>query len=919
MKLLRLDDPDGYSLTPDLTPNNVLVYAILSHTWGPDEVVFTDLSNSSSDWQQKSGYDKIEFCAKQAKKDGFQYVWVDTCCIDKSDAIELQTAINSMFRWYRDAERCYVYLSDVSVPITPDRQQNIRPWEAALRQSRWFTRGWTLQELVAPKIVEFYSKEGVWLGDKRSLEPLIRDITGIPARALRGTPLVDFTVAEREAWARNRRERAQNRLREEVEKAVKGTHTNDFSVPFSLSEVPETQYFVAREREIDEMRRRLSSDGSRRVVVLHGLGGIGKTQLAVEYTKRYRDEHTAIFWVNIKDETSIQQSFTRVARQILQRHPHTSGLRALDLQGDKEEVIEAVKAWLSLPDNTRWLVVYDNYDNPRLPNHPNNSGIDINHFIPTSYQGSIIITTRLSQVDIGHRIRLKKLESIDDGLEILSATSARDGLPNDMDARGLVQELDGLPLALTAAGAYLRRVSISVADYLRLYRESWARLQSSTPSLGSYQDRTLSSTWQISYDQMQEHDPLAAHLLRWWAYFDNEDLWFELLQPLSGDGPAWVYELSDELNFNKAMGILHDYGFVEPHDFSPDLIESRGYSIHGCLHSWIIYTLNRPWDGYLNKLAIECIASKVPSQTCAHTWIIERRLLSHAVMSCTTILGYEEDLYWAFHNLGILYMAQCKPQEAENAYLRALRGMEKALGRDHNLTLRTVYNLGVFYITQYKLQKAEDMLLRALRGNEKVWGPDYPLTLNAVDNLGVLLLEQGKMKEAENMVLRALQGYEKMLGPDYPSTLDAVYSLGVLSLKQGKIKEAESIFLLALRVYEKVLGPDHPSTLDAANSLGVLYSKQGKIKEAENMHLRALQGNEKVLEPDHPSTLDAVYSLGVLYSEQGKMKEAEDMYSSALRGAKKVWGSDHPLTLKVVHSLDVLSSEQGKMQDAKAI
>ncbi|KAI1867025.1 hypothetical protein JX265_007601 [Neoarthrinium moseri] len=141
MKLLRLDDPDGYSLTPDLTPNNVPVYAILSHTWGPDEVVFADLSNSSSDWQQKSGYNKIEFCAKQAKKDGFQHVWVDTCCIDKSDATELQTAINSMFRWYRDAKRCYVYLSDVSAPITSDRQQNMRPLEAALRQSRWFTRG----------------------------------------------------------------------------------------------------------------------------------------------------------------------------------------------------------------------------------------------------------------------------------------------------------------------------------------------------------------------------------------------------------------------------------------------------------------------------------------------------------------------------------------------------------------------------------------------------------------------------------------------------------------------------------------------------------------------------------------------------------------------------------------------------------
>ncbi|KAH8197363.1 hypothetical protein TruAng_008456 [Truncatella angustata] len=316
MRLLQRGDDGSYSLTQNLSSDNIAPYAILSRTWGQDEVVFADLAKAANHWQRKAGYSKIKFCAEQAGRHDLRHFWVDTCCIDKSDSIELQTAINSMFRWYQNAKRCYVYLAD----------------DMAFRNSRWFTRGWTLQELIAPTSVDFYSKEGVWLGDKQSLNHLIRDVTGIPARALYGTPLSNFTIMEREAWVHNRqtkfeediaysllglfdvhmplvygegREKAQRQLREEVQKAVKGARTNDFSVTFSLSNVPETQHFVARESEIAEIRKALSSDGSRRVVVLHGLGGIGKTQLAVAYIKRYRDEYSAIFWFNIKDEASI--------------------------------------------------------------------------------------------------------------------------------------------------------------------------------------------------------------------------------------------------------------------------------------------------------------------------------------------------------------------------------------------------------------------------------------------------------------------------------------------------------------------------------------------------------------------------------------------------------------------------------------
>ncbi|KAI1317215.1 hypothetical protein F5Y16DRAFT_414646 [Xylariaceae sp. FL0255] len=950
MRLLRRDDVGNYSLTQDLTPDNVPPYAILSHTWGPDEVVYADLADGRNSWQRKAGYEKIRFCADQATQHGLRHFWVDTCCIDKSDSIELQTAINSMFRWYRDAKRCFVYLSDVSSPVLTGAQDGMPSWETAFWNSRWFTRGWTLQELLAPKAVEFYSKEGTYLGDKQSLEPQVRDITGIPATALHGTPLSNFTIAEREAWARGRqtkyeediaysllgifdihmpliygegRQKAQKRLREEVEKTVKGAQYIDFSVTFSLSDVPETQHFVARTGELIEMRETLASDGSRRFVVLHGLGGIGKTQIAIAYAKRYRDEYSAIFWLNIKDETSIQQSFTKVARQILLRHPDASHLKALDLHQDQEKVVEAVKAWLSLPGNTRWLLIYDNYDNPKLSNDINDTGINISQFIPGAYQGSIIVTTRLSQVDLGHRVQVRKLELLHDSLEILATTSGRDGLDTDSNAKILVEELDGLPLALATAGTYLRRVPISLAHYLRLYKESWVRLHTDTPNLGSYQDRTLCSTWQLSYVQVQTKDRLAAYLLRWWAYFNNEDIWFELLQAANTDDPAWMHELADELNFNKAIGTLHNYGFVEPHISTSDSIGSRGYSMHACVHSWTIAVLNRDPENSLARAMVACVAAKAPSQNEHQFWSLQNRLLSHATKCSITRLDSDDGIEWAFHKIGDLYADQGKLDEAEAMYARALRGKEKAWGPGHTSTLATVNNLGNLYADRGKLDEAEAMYARALRGKEKAWGPEHTSTLDTVNNLGNLYADRGKLDEAEAMYARALRGYEKAWGPGHTSTLDTVNNLGLLYADRGKLDEAEAMYARALRGYEKAWGPGHTSTLDTVNNLGLLYKSRGKLDEAEAMYARALRGKEKAWGPEHTSTLDTVNNLGLLYADRGKLDEAEAMYTRALRGYEKAIGAQNLIryrpAINSTQNLGLLLLSQGKRDEAEKL
>ena len=200
MRLLKCNDADGFILT-EFSGNSIPSYAILSHTWRLDggEVTFKDLVECTS--KGKAGYNKIQFCAQQAARDGLQYFWVDTCCIDKSSSAELAEAINSMFHWYRRAAKCYAYLSDVSIPEHNGRQFT---WERAFRKSGWFTRGWILQELIAPVSVEFFSSAGIRLGDRTSLVRQIHEITGITPRALQGDPLRTFSVEERFSWAAER-------------------------------------------------------------------------------------------------------------------------------------------------------------------------------------------------------------------------------------------------------------------------------------------------------------------------------------------------------------------------------------------------------------------------------------------------------------------------------------------------------------------------------------------------------------------------------------------------------------------------------------------------------------------------------------------------------------------------------------------
>jgi hypothetical protein len=191
----------------------------------------------------------------------------------------------------------------------------------------------------------------------------------------------------------------------------------------------------------------------------------------------------------------------------------------------------------------------------------------------------------------------------------------------DPNAAELARELDGLPLALATAGAYLDQVATSFAEYLRLYRNSWLRLQQTSPEVSTYEDQQLYSTWQLSLDHIKQQSELSAKLLKLWAYFDNQDLWFELLREGRTNGPEWLCQLTeDELGFNQAVRVLCDYGLIEVDKSSEESgVEFQGYGMHSCVHSWTVHVVNQEWDSEMAEVAVKCVGRHVPEHNAQHS------------------------------------------------------------------------------------------------------------------------------------------------------------------------------------------------------------------------------------------------------------------------------------------------------------
>ena len=200
----------------------------------------------------------------------------------------------------------------------------------------------------------------------------------------------------------------------------------DFSVPFNLFGIPAIENFVGRKKDLIRVREAFHGGKSRRkIVLLHGLGGIGKTQLAVAFVKKYRNAFSAVFWLNGKSEDTLKQSFASMAERLYEEHPSSALLRMAAEEKDVNQVFKSIKKWLSIRGNTRWIMVFDNVDNPKFPDINDPQAYNIQVYLPEVDQGSILITTRSSRLKIGEVISVRKLLDTQENTTILASTSGR--------------------------------------------------------------------------------------------------------------------------------------------------------------------------------------------------------------------------------------------------------------------------------------------------------------------------------------------------------------------------------------------------------------------------------------------------------------------------------------------------------------
>jgi tetratricopeptide (TPR) repeat protein len=344
--------------------------------------------------------------------------------------------------------------------------------------------------------------------------------------------------------------------------------------------------------------------------------------------------------------------------------------------------------------------------------------------------------------------------------------------------------LDGLPLAIAQAGAYLQESGGGPGTYLRLYEQQWGELMQSDDldgdPLHDYPSRSVWTTWAISYQAIRNRHEHTANLLLLWSFLDNKDLWHGLFAATCSRSIvaarmllAWIGDIaSSEVKFGRAMKLLRKYSLVEE-------VTETSYATHPVVHQWAHHSQGKRFATELSRLAVVVVGLAVPESSTRDYAALQQRLLLHAQACSSQIVKSEavwggraeggsggdvdeskerETVLNAVHLLGLLYADQGKLSEAEKMYERALRGYEEALGPSHTSTLGTVNNLGNLFADQGKLGEAEKMYKRALRGHEEALGPTHTSTLDTVNNLGLLYADQGKLGEAEKMYERALRG-----------------------------------------------------------------------------------------------------------------------------------------------------------------
>src|SRR6266567_3242893 len=672
-------------------------------------------------------------------------------------------------------------------------------------------------------------------------------------------------------------------------------------------------YFTGRHDLLDQLMQQFSPQEAGQPTSLRqaaltqaqaikGMGGVGKTQIAIEYAYRSHEQerYTHTLWINAASEEAILASFVTL----------TDFLPTDVSNGETDQckLVAAIIRWLEQHAQP-WLLIFDNADDLSL----------IPSYLPSRGNGSILLTTRANAVGaLASSVEVDCL-GLTEGTQLLLRRAQRFvyvSAEEIDEATNIVVALAHFPLALDQAGAYIEETGCSNYDYFQLYQKHRYALLARRGMQATNYPESVATSWSLSFQRIEQKNPAAAELLRLCAFLAPDHIPEELL---TEGAPYWPPVLqdaaADRFAFNDILEALLAYSFVKR------LSENRLLSIHRLVQVVQMERMTpqeqRLWAERV-VLAVNAVFPRDPKDEVA-VWPQCQRYLEQ-VLACNTLIEEHQLLLpeaaEVLERTGIYLCERALYNLAEPLYQRALRIREQQVGEMHPQVAIALNGLAQLYYEQGKYAEAELLYQQALRIREQQLGLEHLRVAYSLNNLAFVYAKQGKYVEAELLYQRALRIREQQLGLEHLKVAIVLNGLAQLYYEQGKYVEAELLYQRALRIWEQQVRSEHPQAAIALHGLANLYVEQGKYAQAEPLYQRALCIREQYLEPEHSKTADVLHDFAGFQQAQGKTREAAFMYQRALVIRERVFCLNDPATTETRERLQAVLAVLGGTEEA---
>jgi len=644
--------------------------------------------------------------------------------------------------------------------------------------------------------------------------------------------------------------------------------------------------FTGRDDHLTALNTALRTDGRAVVQVVTGMGGVGKTTMAIEYAHRHRDEFDIAWWVPAQDPTLVPARLAELAQ-------------GLDLAAAGDPVAVAVgRLRAALAERGRWLLVFDNAEDPAalaevLPEGP----------------GRVLITTRnpgwrgVAAVAVGVFARAESVA-------LLHAIAPGMGAA---DADRVAEALGDLPLGLEQAGSLLADVLLDAGTYLRLLADRAEEVLGQEPD-GAY-PVSVAASWAVGFDRLAADDPTALQLLALIAWCGPEPVPLSLLtdhpDALPDDLRAAV---ADPLVVGRCVRLLHRRGLatvaahtVQLHRVPAALLRAR--------------TRTDPlrWAAVVIRLLRAALPGDVRDNPVV--WPEWQTLLPHvlaAVGDDRPLPDVADEVSWLLGRAGWYQLARSDPRAALSLFERAYTLNRARLGADHPDTLTAAHNLAAGFSESDDHQQSRSLNQDTLDRRRRVLGADHPDTLHSASNFARDLTGLGDHQQARTLHDDNLARRRRVLGADHPDTLAAARTLAVDLRLLGDYRRARTLDEDTLTRSRRVLGADHPNTLVAASNLATDLAALGDHQQARTLNEHTLTHSLRILGDDHPATLTTASNLARDLTELCDQR-ARALHEDALVRFRRVLGDDHPATLTAATNLARDLAVSGDYQQARAL